>query len=266
MHGNATQQFSSHLDVNALDVTVPDRMLVRDLSFSLPRESWLAILGSNGSGKTRALETLCRLHGNNGNAVSVNGTSIDRLSSSERAQQITLVTQQQNDAFDNHVLDNVLLGRYALRTREPETLSDPLTRADEYLAALDLTHVRNATTQTLSGGERQRVAIAQALMQDTPLLLLDEPLSHQDPANAQRLLHVLASLQSQGKTLVSSLHDINIARRFATHALLLDGRGGWQFGRADAILTAEHLSALYGIQMHQIETAAGSWLVPDLST
>jgi iron complex transport system ATP-binding protein len=73
----------------------------------------------------------------------------------------------------------------------------------------------------LSRGERQRVAIATALAQDTPLVLLDEPTAHQDPRHQAWVVSYLATLRA--RALVASLHDINAAARFATHALLLSG-------------------------------------------
>ncbi|MEO0575159.1 MAG: ABC transporter ATP-binding protein [Pseudomonadota bacterium] len=265
MNSDAITDTANALDVTALTVRVPGRLLVDALSMALPVGSWLAILGSNGSGKTRTLETLCRLHGATNNAVRISGSATDNMSSTQRARHMTLVTQHQNDAFDNRVMDNVLLGRYAHREPRKHAAISDVDRARQLLSDVDLGATHNALTRTLSGGERQRVAIAQALMQDTPLLLLDEPVSHQDPAHAQSLLRLFDAERNAGKTLVSSLHDVNIARRYATHALLLDGQGGWHFGTSDDVLTAERISALFKIRMRRIDTPEGAWLVPDLS-
>jgi iron complex transport system ATP-binding protein len=74
--------------------------------------------------------------------------------------------------------------------------------------------------------------------------LLDEPIAHQDPRHQVLVLDVLR--QASGKTVIASLHDVNAALRFATHALLLTGRGDWSAGPAGDVLTASRMSALFG--------------------
>jgi iron complex transport system ATP-binding protein len=111
------------------------------------------------------------------------------------------------------------------------------------LAEMDCAHLAQRDVRGLSRGERQRVAIATALAQHTPVLLLDEPTSHQDPRHQAWVLAKLAAREHQ--TVVAVLHDINAAARFATHALLLSGQGWWRAGRRGDVLTAGELSALF---------------------
>jgi iron complex transport system ATP-binding protein len=102
------------------------------------------------------------------------------------------------------------------------------------------------------------VAIATALTQEAPLLLLDEPIAHQDPRHQALVIDELAQLA--GHTLVASLHDLNAAARLATHVLLLTGRGDWAAGPADEVLTADRLSALFDTAIDALHADAGrSW-------
>ena len=86
--------------------------------------------------------------------------------------------------------------------------------------------------------------------QQTALILLDEPISHQDPRHQVQVLQQLS--QRKQCTYVGALHDINAAARFATHALLLTGDGSWQAGASHSVLTQEHLSPLFGTEIVQV--------------
>jgi iron complex transport system ATP-binding protein len=149
------------------------------------------------------------------------------------------------------VLDTVLTAPYRLGGADEHGSRI----AGEWLARFDCTALPQRDVRSLSRGERQRVAIATALTQQAPLLLLDEPIAHQDPRHQALVVDELASLA--GHTLVASLHDLNAAVRLATHALLLSGRGDWVAGPADEVLTAEQLSALFDTRIDRLQTAPG---------
>jgi len=120
------------------------------------------------------------------------------------------------------------------------------------LGEMDCLGLVERDVRGLSRGERQRVAIATALAQATPVLLLDEPTSHQDPGHQAWVLRQLAARERQ--TVVAVLHDINAAARFATHALLLSGLGWWRAGARRDVLTAQALSTLFGARI-EVATA-----------
>jgi iron complex transport system ATP-binding protein len=142
------------------------------------------------------------------------------------------------DPFSASVLETVLTARY--RFGPDDGARDVAYAA---LNEMDCAHLAQRDIRGLSRGERQRVAIATALAQDTPVLLLDEPTSHQDPGHQA---WVLARLAARGRqTVVAVLHDINAAARFATHVLLLSGAGWWRAGRRSEVLTAQELSKLF---------------------
>ena len=106
---------------------------------------------------------------------------------------------------------------------------------------------------SLSGGERQRVALAAALCQDAPLLLLDEPLSHLDLHHQIDCLEALTAWtrdRIETRTVIFSCHDLNLARRFATHALLLDGAGHAHAGPVRDVLTPERCERCVRLSAH----------------
>jgi iron complex transport system ATP-binding protein len=116
----------------------------------------------------------------------------------------------------------------------------------------------------LSGGERQRVAVATALLQGAPLLLLDEPASHLDLAHQQLLVDVLKRHAASGGALVASLHDINLAWDLASHAVLIDGRGAVHAGPRDAVMCSPLLAAAFGVAVDQVEVCGQKrfWVGP----
>jgi len=118
---------------------------------------------------------------------------------------------------------------------------------------LDLRELASADVRTLSGGERQRVAVATALLQGAPLLLLDEPASHLDLAHQQLLVELLRSHADGGGAVVASLHDLNLAWDLASHAVLLDGRGGVCAGAKEVVMTPVRLAAAFGVGVDQVE-------------
>jgi iron complex transport system ATP-binding protein len=163
---------------------------------------------------------------------------VSRYSVQQLAAQRALVNDRWIDPFSATVLDTVLTARYRFG---PEDGAREVAMAA--LDEMDCAGLAQRDVRGLSRGERQRVAIATALAQDTPVLLLDEPTSHQDPGHQAGVLRRLAARERQ--TVVAVLHDINAASRFATHALLLSGAGWWRAGVRREVLTAQGLSTLF---------------------
>ena len=257
----ATQQAT--LECRGVTVTAGDRLLVDGLDLSLAAGDWLAVLGRNGVGKTMTLAAIAGIRPAARGTVSVMRTRVGSEPARATARRMTMVTQQHSDAFATSVADNVLLGRYPHLGVWRREGSEERRMAMASLAAVGLQDFAERDITTLSGGERQRAAIAQALTQDTPLLLLDEPLSHLDPAHVGVVVRLLAERARLGYTLVSSLHDVNIAAQFASHALLLYGDGRWRFGAADETLDAAALSELYDAPMLAVSAGGRTWYVPE---
>lgn len=248
-----------------LEVRGGDHTLVTALSLTAQPGTWLAVLGRNGAGKTRTLSTLCGLIQPAGGDIHYNGQALATLRHDERARMVTMVTQHQHDAFSNDVVSHVLLGRFP----HHGTLGAP-TKADhqaasELLRTLNLETLEQRDVMTLSGGERQRVALAQALLQDTAILLLDEPFSHQDPAGTARMIAALDRYRQAGGCVVSALHDVNTACQHTDQVLILDGAGGWECGPSGTVINTRSVSALYGVAVRGIEVDGRHWFFPDLS-
>lgn len=227
-----------------------------DLSMDIPAGSVTAILGPNGGGKTTLLHVLLGLLQPRAGTLRIAGQPPASYSRRELSRIVGLVPQNEHIPFDFSVLDYVLLGRAPYLG----TLDQP---GDEDLrcacAALDLAGVaglRDRPVTALSGGERQLVMIARALAQDPRILLLDEPTSHLDLANRRAVHNVLRQLADGGVTIVFSSHDPNLVAQMADHVVLLQHGAVLAAGTVEKVLTADLLSATYGIPVQVIVSGA----------
>jgi len=241
-----------------------ERCLVQGLALSVRAGERWAVVGPNGAGKTSLLLALAGARRPDHGVIEIGGRPVEAWSVAELARLRALVTDRWIDAFAISALDCVLAGRFH-RRRPADSSSTVLARwrgggaaaasgstdapdaalriALRCLQDLDCAELAERDVRRLSRGERQRVALAAALAQESELVLLDEPLSHQDPRHQMQVLHHL--LGCAGRTFIGALHDLNAAARFATHALLLSGDGTWRAGTAQEVLTCEALSTLF---------------------
>jgi len=240
------QDTSSHgIACRDLNITVPGRILIESLGFAAGPAEFIAILGPNGVGKTLALHTLAGLRRAQTGDISLCGLELRELSRQQIALQLALLPQHVEDIFPATVFETVMIGRHPHIGRLRWETTTDREIANLALAQVDLAAFTDRDVLTLSGGERQRLAVAQVLAQAPGIYLLDEPTNHLDPQHQLDVLKIFRREADEGKTVVASLHDVNLAARFADRCLLLFGNGHWEIGDSTAILTRDRLSALY---------------------
>jgi iron complex transport system ATP-binding protein len=246
-----------------LTVTIAGIGVCRELDFSVaPGQCW-AILGRNGAGKTTLLHTLAGLRAPAAGTIALDGRPLAALSAREVARTRGLLTQDDSDAFGATVLETAMIGRHPYLSRWQWESADDLRIAREALALMDIADAEQRDVRTLSGGERRRVALAALLTQQPRLFLLDEPSSHLDLAHQLAVLRRLTALaREQGSALIMVLHDINLARRFCDHVLMLD-HGAAIAGAAAELLTAERLSKIYGVALKTLGAGEEICFVPN---
>lgn len=259
---------STHaLEARALTLRVGDRVLLDGFTQRFgPGEVW-CIAGPNGAGKTTLISVLAGLARPAAGHVELDGTTLSRWPAATLAQRRALMPQSVHDAFSASVLDIVLLNRFPHLTGWGWERDEDIDAAHAALATLGLGAFAARDVLSLSGGERQRVALAAVLCQSAPLLLLDEPLSHLDLHHQIECLDALTTwAREASRTVVFSCHDLNLGRRFATHALLLDGQGGAHAGAARDVLTPERASRAFGYPLILIRDGEHEALIPALQS
>ena len=229
-----------------LDLRYGARMLVRGLQWNVRRGELWAVVGPNGAGQSSLLRVLAGAQRPAAGTVALAGLPADRTTADALAAIRAFVADRWADPFGFTARDTVLAGRFRLRGGDPDAAAAAL----RFLEQVACAHLADRDVRGLSRGERQRVAIAAALAQETPLLFLDEPVSHQDPRQRGSVLRCLtaAAQGDAARTIIAVFHDLDAALRFATHALLLSGDGAWHAGTAQDVLTSENLAQLFGVR------------------
>jgi iron complex transport system ATP-binding protein len=243
------------LEADGLTLRAGPRTLFEQLSLRVaPGELW-CVLGCNGSGKTSLLHALAGLRAPQAGMVRLGGRPLADWPPADAACLRGLLPQALHDAFAARVLDVVLLGRHPHLARWAWEDDEDRALALAALRVVDADGLAMRDVTTLSGGERQRVGIAALLAQQPLLLLLDEPVAHLDLRHQLIVLDHLAALVRDGRhAVVLSLHDLNLARRYATHALLL-GPGGPRLGPVAEVMTEEALGMAFGHPVTRAEVA-----------
>ena len=185
---------------------------------------YVAIVGKSGSGKTTLLNLIAGLDNPSSGTVSVEGEDIGRLSESRRAKwrsrSLGIVFQFFQLLPTITTLDNLLLAM-SLNPASPK--GHRTDRARTLLSSVGLDAEADRFPPTLSGGQQQRAAVARALANDPPLLVLDEPTGSIDSEATEGLLQVLDELHAEGRTLLVVTHDADVAARARRRITLRDG-------------------------------------------
>jgi iron complex transport system ATP-binding protein len=247
---------------SGLSLRAGARLLVQGLDLQVGRGQLWAVLGPNGSGKTTLLHALAGITTPEAGEVQLYGRPYAEWPSGEAACLRGLLPQAMADSFSATVMEIVLIGRHPHLSRWAWEGPDDAAVARAALAALDLADLAQRDVLTLSGGERQRVALAALLAQDPLLLLLDEPLSHLDLHHQIGLMQHLQDLvRTAGKAVVFSVHDLNLAARFATHALVL-GPHGHRAGPVAEVMDEATLSEAFGHNLQRVQAGGRRLFVP----
>lgn len=251
------------LAARGLSVSIGTVQVCHALDLDIETGSRWAILGVNGVGKTTLLSALAGLRAPDAGAVLIDGAPLAALPPRRRARRLGLMAQE--DSFhisdpETTALEVALLGRLPhLEWWRGESAHDR-ELARTALAAVGLSDIADRRAAMLSGGERRRLALAALLAQEVPLCLLDEPTSHLDLHQQIAFMDLLVGWD--GRTLVMTLHDVNLAARYCTHALLLFGAGQWCAGPVAGMLSAEVLTRLYRHPVVAVATPAGIAYLP----
>jgi len=240
------------LTCNDLSISVPGRALVDNLDMEIRAGEVLAVLGPNGVGKSLTLHAMAGLRSTDCGAVLLDGQPLAEWPRAQVATRIALLPQYVEDVFPATVFDTVMIGRHPHIPRFQWESEHDRNIATDSLALVDLGDMAQRNIATLSGGERRRLAIAQILTQSPDIYLLDEPTNHLDPQHQLDTLRVFRDRANSGAAIVASLHDINLAARFADRCLLLYGDGRWQLGDPDDVLTEQRLTELYATNMESV--------------
>ena len=238
------------IDVHALSVSLGNRRILHDVSFSAAPGGITAVIGPNGSGKSTLMKAICRDYDYDGNVL-INGRNLASLSPMVTATLRAVLPQSSSLPFPFTVREVVALGLTSGRPGVPIAMTRQLP--DMALSAVDLVGFGGRYYGELSGGEQQRVQLARVLCQvwvpvldgSPRYLFLDEPVSSLDVKHQLMIMDAARRYADAGGGVIAILHDLNLAAMYADTILALrDGRVAG-FGTPSEVLTDDLIAAIF---------------------
>ena len=234
------------LKIKNLSFGYKQQNILQDISFDLESGEVLALLGANGAGKSTLLKCINRILQPGSGDIMLNDKNVFEMNSTALARIISYVPQY-NENNSLSVFETVLLGRKPYL--KWDITDHDLRVANDIIKLLGIEKLSMRNTNELSGGERQKVAIARALTQEPHLVLLDEPTSSLDPKNQIEILKIIQeAVKKKNVSAIISVHDLNMALRYADRFLLLSENRVYASISKDE-LTSEMIKEVYGIDV-----------------
>ncbi len=221
------------ISLNQLDLSWRQQPAVRDLSGSFAAGSLTAVVGPNGGGKSSLMAALT------GQLAPQQG----RLQMAQALQgRVAYLPQvsQVDRSFPVRVLDMVMLGHWARQGAWRAATRVRSAQARQALATVGLAGLEGRSLTELSTGQFQRVLFARLLLQDAPLILLDEPFAAVDAHTTTELLALIRRWHDEARTVIAVLHDLDAVRRWFPQTLLL-AREPVAWGPTSEVLTPANL-------------------------
>lgn len=254
------------LELLNLAVGYGEHVVLRDINLEVPEGSICVLLGPNGSGKTTLLRNVNAIMRPLGGRIIFEGMDVHTLPRRQIALAMAFVPQSSALPFNYSGLDMVVMGK----TPHISLWSSPGPGAGEeahqIMASLGVDYLADKFYMQMSAGERQLVLLARAVMQNAPLLLLDEPTSHLDLSNQLMIMNMVKRVVCQKKaTVLITMHDPNLALNHCDHAALLSDGAIFAHGPVDDILTEKNLSRMYGVGVKCELTESGRKVIVAVS-
>ena len=217
--------------------------VLKGVSFSLLKGESLTIFGPNGSGKSTLIKIILGFIKPDEGSVKFEGREILKLKSRERARILSYVPQRPNLTFPLTVFNYVLLGR--------TPYINGFVRKSDYdkvlywMDRVGILHLKDRDFLSLSEGEKQLALLSRVLSQETPIILLDEPLSHLDLRFRTRILKILLEVKGEGKSMISVFHHLSSVKFLSDRVIFLKDGRILKEGVKEEVITPENINLLF---------------------
>lgn len=237
--------------------------IIDSITSSFETGSFYGVLGPNGAGKTSLVRQILKLSKKTSGEIYLDDENVENMTRQKMATVLSFLPQNINKDIDFSVADVVAMGRENKRK-----MFSPLSEVDNQIIdeAMKYTNcyeLKDKSISRLSGGELQRVMIARTIAQDTPWIILDEPVSNLDVRHQYELMKVMIKLrEDKGKTIIAILHDLNLAARFCDKIVLMKNGKIYDMGDSKKVLTKDNLKSVYDMEFEFISNKESIIIAP----
>ncbi len=242
------------------------KKILKNIDFTVPQNTIVSLIGPNGSGKSTLLRSLSGILKTPAKTVFIDGKALETYKIRELSQKIAFLSQIYQNINQISVYDLIAMGRSPYHHSGWVINHEDKEKIEWAIDYMTLSDYKDQPVSALSGGERQRVFIAMTLAQDTPIILLDEPVTYMDLRYQQDLLAVIFDLkESCHKTIVSVFHDINHAMEVSDLVYILKDGQIYKQGPPEEVLTKKAIADVYHISahVHQFHHCCRKVIVPE---
>ena len=242
----------SILEIENLTYKIDESLISDGINIKFEENTFTGIIGPNGSGKSTLLKQIYRVLKPTKGKIFFDGIDIEDISSKKIARRMAVLQQENQSDFDYTVREIILMGRFPYHSffMRDHNFEVDINLMKKYLDIVGLREQENQCFKTLSGGEKQRVLLARALVQEAELLILDEVTNHLDIGYQYKVLEILKGLNM---TIISAIHDLNLAMKFCDQVVLIDKGRLIVTGNPKDIITRENLKEIFKIDAQIIK-------------
>ena len=248
------------LTIQDIHFSIEDKKILDGVSSHFEPCKIHGIIGPNGSGKSTLLKNICRIWEPQSGTILLQGKNYRSIPRKELSRLVTLVPQNTAVGFPISVFDIVSMGRNphwgrfeGMKQKDREIIEQALQQTNIYA-------LKDRNINELSGGEGQLAIIARALATEASLILLDEPTAELDIKHTLAIMHILFELRAQGKTILITVHDLNLARKFCdTISIIHRGKIFYSGAPAEAF-SPENIKQVFDVQVREFKNASTIFL------
>ena len=234
--------------LDSLDTGYNNFQVLHNVNISVKKNEFIGIIGPNGSGKSTLLKSLIGLLKPFNGLVKFNDEDISKIQTLELAKNISFVPQFIENLVAFTVIDFIATGRFPFLKVFQSLSAEDEDAIHQSLEIADVFHLKDRLLTELSGGELQLVNIARAFTQNEKIILLDEPISNLDYNHSIKIMDVLFNLHVQGSTIITVLHNINIASDYCSRIIALKKGAVFADGKPADVINEALIQDLFSIK------------------
>ncbi len=233
------------LSITGVSFRYGAQTVLNNINLDVEKGEVIGIIGPNGAGKSTLLRLIAGYLSPDEGSIVFSGSPLKDYDRRSLARHIATLPQSLDMPFPYTVEEFIVMGRYPYDRRSFSYGAEEKEMASGIMEDMNIGHLASRQINTLSEGERQKVYLAQCIVQDPEVLLLDEPVSHLDIKHQMRVLEILEGLHGEGLTILMILHDLNLASEFCSRMVLIVQGSIYTDGPPAATLTYENIEKVY---------------------